>query len=286
MVCTKNQISNFKESYLMLQFETHDTDENSYTNSISVNGKNILTKWGLEFGDGDVFFKQGHPLPKKFSLESLTRKKNSMNAVYTVGLSAAAYHVTAAEKYSSKKITRQYTIKALDDGYLTDIAISNGFKKNLFSQILIGGNTHGFDGLDRNHQYETSFAKLAGNDFDLEFSFDSGPKTAGFVPVVYGRSSPHAGWLIHSRLFPKRISKKFIMFCHRLYDKKIPFSDLLTRLDFLVEYLWYSGEKPSLAKRRTIGFSALGLVFVPKGTVFRLRQEIRLISKRKATAKK
>lgn len=211
----------------MVHFDSHTTDENGYTHSLVVNGENILSKWGVEFSDGHSFFIQGQKTNSTHKILRVVRTKNKNTVVILVQLSTAPIQVDIHESFTRTRITRKCTFTPLKDVKLTDIAISQAFHQEKFSSLEINGNKIPFLGVERNHQFETSRATLAGKSFDLAIHFKSKFGSTGFVPVIYGRTSPHKGWVIHSRLFPHKIVQKAIVWCNKWWNKRIPFSDTL-----------------------------------------------------------
>lgn len=258
----------------MVTFGNHHTNERGYTDAIMVGKQNILTKWGVEFSDGESFFIQEQKTNSTHEIISVKKTANKNHVVILVHLRTAPIRVEIFETFSPKKITRKCFFTPLNDVKLTDISISQAFHRELFSSFKIDGNEIPFIGTERNHQYETEHAKLIGEKFQLAIDFKSSFANTGFVPVIYGRTSPQKGWVVHSRLFPHKVVEKVIVWCNKHWDKSIPFSRILSKIDPLVDYLWYVGEKPSLTHRRTFGLSSFGLVSIPQNTRIEMSQTI------------
>lgn len=264
----------------MPTFTSHSTDDEGYLKSLCVDGKNILTKWGIEFSDGDRFFIQNQKSHAPYEVESVALEKNHTRATLLVHLTKSTLRILVDETFTPTKITRKYTITPLQDTHFMDISISQAFEKKVFEHVEMNGLVLPFDGIERNHQFEVNHALLVGKDFDIEVHFDSPHNRTGLTPTIYARSGARFGWAIHSRLFPKQIAKKAIMWCNAAWNKRIPFSDLLSKIDPLVDYLWYVGEKPQLSTRRTYGFASFGLALAPKNTPIELVQTLTLKSKK------
>lgn len=260
----------------MPRFTTHETDETGYTRTLAVGKDSILTKWGVEFSDGDSFFIHGQKTNSTHAIVSLQKTKSRNRVVIQVNLATAPILVEIIENFSPTKITRKCYFTPQKDVLLTDISISQAFRRDAFHTFSIKGNEIPFVPAERNHQYETEHAKLVGNSHTLFFDFKSSFGDVGFVPVIYGRMSPEKGWVVHSRLFPKKVIQKVIVWCNKHWNKRIPFSDVLTKIGPLVNHLWYVGEKPSLTHRRTFGLSSFGLVHIPKNTRVEMIQTITL----------
>lgn len=264
----------------MLAFTSHSTDKEGYLKSLCVNGKNILTKWGIEFSDGDRFFIQNQQSHAPHEIISTTIEKNRTRSTLLVHLSKSTLRIEVDETFSPKKIIRRYTIFPLQDTHFMDISISQAFERNAFEHVEMNGLVLPFDGIERNHQFEVNHARLVGKEFDVEIDFDIPHNRTGLIPTIYSRSGNRFGWAIHSRLFPKSIAKKAIMWCNAAWNKRVPFSDVLSKIDPLVNYLWYVGEKPELAKRRTFGFASFGLALAPKNTPIEMVQTLTLKPKK------
>ena len=264
----------------MLKFGAREADDKGYTHSLEVAGKNILTKWGVEFSDGDSYFIQGLKSISTNKIIELHQTKNKTNIVIEVQLSKSKIHIQGEEVFEPTRITRTYIFTPDKDTHFMDISISQAFDEKVLSHFEIDGKTFEFDNGERNHQYETDNARLIGKEFDIEIAFESNTKDTGFTQVVYGRASSKKGWVVHTRLFPKEIVKKAIMWCNNMWNKRVPFSDALSKIAPLVDYLWYAGEKPSLAKRKTYGFVSYGLALAKKNVPIRMTQTMTLKPKK------
>lgn len=264
----------------MASFTSHSTDNEGYLKTLCVDEKNILTKWGIEFSDGDRFFIQNQKSHAPHEVESVKIEKNHTRATLLVHLSQSTLRIEIDEVFSAKKITRSYVITPLQDTHFMDISISQAFEKKVFDHVEMNGLVLPFDGIERNHQFEVNHARFVGKDFDIDVDFEIQSNRTGLMPTIYARSSPQFGWVVHSRLFPREIAKKAIMWCNAAWNKRVPFSDLLSKINPLVNYLWYVGEKPQLASRRTFGFASFGLALAPKDLPIRMTQTLTLKSKK------
>ncbi len=270
---------------MMVSFDSHHVDERGYVNSLKVGKKEILAKWGVEFSDGNGFFIHGQEGNAPMELLSLSTNEKENRVEMMVHLKTTDMRISVHERFFPQKIIREYVLIPSRDTFMQDISISQGFVKDVFSTMKIGDETITFTGKERNHQFHETKALLHGKEFDLLIEYESSHPGTGFSPMIYGRTSPKNGWVVHARLFPKTISKKAIVWCNPAWNKKIPFSDLLVHIKPLVDYLWNVGEHPEKAHIWTGGLIAYGLAKVKKDIPITFTETITLVPK-KAPGKK
>ncbi|MFH0970354.1 MAG: hypothetical protein V1776_02750 [Candidatus Diapherotrites archaeon] len=270
----------------MVSFDSHRVDERGYTTSLKVGKQEILAKWGIEFSDGNGFFIHGKEGNAPMSLLSLSTNEKETQGEMVVHLKTTDLRISMHEKFFPKKIVREYVFIPSHDTFMQDISISQGFVKGIFSSMKIGSETITFTGKERNHQFNETKVILNGKEFDLRIEYESSHSGTGFSPMIYGRTSPKDGWVVHARLFPKVASKKVIVWCNPLWNKKIPFSDILVHIKPLVDYLWNIGELPERAHIRMGGLTAYGLAEVKKDIPISFTETITLIPKKIQAKKK
>jgi hypothetical protein len=244
-------------------------------------GKNeILAKWGVEFSDANGFFIHGQEGNAPMQILSLVKSEKENRVEMMVHLKTTDMRISIHERFFPKKIIRKYVLIPSRDTHMQDISISQGFVKNVFSTMEIGNETIAFTGKERNHQFHETKAWLRGKEFDLRIEYESTYSGTGFSPMIYGRTSPKDGWVVHARLFPKTIAKKAIVWCNPAWNKKIPFSDWLVHIKPFVDYLWNVGEHPEKAHIWTGGLIAYGLAKVNKGIPITFTETITLVPKK------
>lgn len=258
----------------MPRFGSHATDENGYTRSLFVGEHNILTKWGIEFNDGDCIFIQDQKHHATYTINELIRTNDKTYADIRVKLSQSDVHVKLYESFSRSKVTREYILTPQQDTYFMDISISQAFKQKFFTSAEMNEKKMYFDGVERNHQFITNYTLLRGKEFDLRITFESNNVQDEFIKTIYMRPSPKYGWVIHSRLLAQNAVKKAIMWCNPSWNKRIPGSDFFSLFRPLVDYLWYVGENPQMVSRKTLGFASFGLGKMPAGKEIILREII------------
>lgn len=265
---------------MMASFDSHRVDERGYTTSLRVNRKEILAKWGVEFSDGNGFFIHGQEGNAPMQLLSRTTNEKETRVEMVVHLKTTDMRISVHERFFPKKIIREYVLIPSKDTFMQDISISQGFVKGVFSSMTIGGESITFTGKERNHQFNETKAVLHGDEFDLHIGYESSHPGTGFSPMIYGRTSPTNGWVVHARLFPKTISRKAIVWCNPAWNKKIPFSDVLVHIKPLVDFLWNVGEHPEKAHIWTGGLIAYGLARVKKDIPITFTETLSLVSKK------
>ncbi|QQR93143.1 MAG: hypothetical protein IPJ89_02810 [Candidatus Iainarchaeum archaeon] len=263
----------------MTVFTNHTTDNEGYLKTLDVDGTNILTKWGIEFSDSEKQFIHGQKAGANHHVESSKIEKNRTRTTLMVDLKRSRIRLEIDEHFSPDKIERKFMITPLEDTNLIDIAISQAFIRETFTHAKINGNIIGFDGMERNHQFESKKAILVGKSFDLEVELKVQANNSGLAPVVYCRTGKRFGWSIHTRLFPKEITKKVIIWCNKHWNRSIPLSNFFSSIRPVVDYLWYVGERPDRVERRTFGFASFGMAHAPKNETIVLTQCLTLVQK-------
>lgn len=229
-------------------------DQGSLEN-LSVDGRNLIEPWGIEFADSNSFFslEEGgwRSIRKEVTIQKEAKKlKGSMK----VELSEGMFKLNFSDSVENNSIIRIASLVAIQDSWLLDFVLRFRFKKKYFHSAIIANQTIKHSNSNIYHQFPTNRVNLIGDKNTLQVNLTESKHPSNFSPFMYVRDSGDE-WIVHCRLLPSSPKKVILKLNVPWYNRALPdsASHYILYSNRLKQSLMYRGERRRFSKVNIIG---------------------------------
>lgn len=150
---------------------------------------------GVEFADANSFFSLFGP---RWRVKETIINETKREIILSQGTGLLSY----TYEQDADTAVQHATITARSNMKLVDFVVRFVFQKELFTSVVIAGNTVSHKDANVYYQYRTDRLTLNGPDGALEIDMHAPKTTGAFEPYLYVRDEP-GHWVVHARLLPK-----------------------------------------------------------------------------------
>lgn len=241
---------------------------------LSVDGKNVIRPWGVEFADSSAFFSLEDGFGYRYEvLECRETVRPLFREIYeVVRLREGLVGLELAEILAGpREYRRTCTLTCLEDTTLMDFVLRFRFRAENFPMGYIAGRILPFAGSCIYHQHPVDSAVVGNADYSICVAVIGKTVPPAMQSNVYLRDGEDA-WVLHLRMLPVAWEKEVIKLCSRWFGTRpLPqwASKPLLRKPWVRKALWYRGEQRPWRNRVACVFSpnAYPMVRLKKGEV-------------------
>ena len=241
---------------------------------LSVNGRNVIKPWGVEFADSSSFFSLERHVGYRYRLEDVTESvyDSGRSSARVIRLSEGLVRLEVDEALRDpRELVRRCRLTCLEESRLMDFVLRYRFMPEELPRGRIAGRDLSFRRSNVYHQFPTDTAAVGNDEFCICVSVEKAVTPPAMAAFAYLRDS-HDAWVLHLRMLPAAWDKEVIKLCSRWFGTRpIPqwASGPLLRVPAIRRALWYRGEFRPWRSRlaRVLGPNAYPMVRLPEGTV-------------------